>query len=349
MLNVAIIGCGLIGAKRARSIARLHSNGGGVCRLVSFCDVNRKRAETCVSQYGGTFSPEWEEVVRNQEVDVVVVATVNKFIAPIAIEALKNGKHVLCEKPLGRNVEEAGAIVAAAKSSGAVLKTGFNHRHHPGILRAKAVVDRQELGKLYLLRCCYGHGGRPGYDREWRADKDLCGGGELLDQGVHVVDLFRWFMGDFEEAFGYTPTYFWDMAVEDNGLALFRTKNEQVAFMHTSWTQWKNLFTFEVYGELGYLVVEGLGGSYGPERLTVGKRPRSKDRFVGGVPAQKVFTFDEPDHSWDAEWLEFVWAIRKGQEPLGNGTDGLEANRMIEAVYASARHNRPVRIQGGNG
>jgi len=135
------------------------------------------------------------------------------------------------------------------------------------------MLERGELGSVYFSRCIYGHGGRPGYEKEWRASKEICGGGELLDQGVHVVDLFRWFMGDFVEAFGYTPTYFWDMEVEDNGFAVFRTEKGQTASMHTSWTQWKNRFTFEVFGEAGYLIVDGLGGSYGVETLTVGKRP----------------------------------------------------------------------------
>jgi predicted dehydrogenase len=133
----------------------------------------------------------------------------------------------------------------------------------------------------HRLRCIYGHGGRPGYEKEWRASKEICGGGELLDQGVHVVDLFRWFLGEFEEAVGYTQTWFWPMEVEDNAFAVFRTSTGRTAMMHTSWTQWKNRFTFEIFGQAGYLIVEGLGGSYGVEKLIVGSRPRNADTSVG--------------------------------------------------------------------
>jgi predicted dehydrogenase len=153
-----------------------------------------------------------------------------------------------------------------------ILKTVFNHRYHPAVFKAHQLVADGEIRPVYFIRCIYGHGGRPGYEKEWRASRDVCGGGEMLDQGVHVVDLFRWFLGEFEEAFGYKPTCYWPMEVEDNAFALFKTAKGQVAQMHTSWTQWKNRFTFEIFGEAGYLIVEGLGGSYGVETLTIGKR-----------------------------------------------------------------------------
>jgi predicted dehydrogenase len=354
LYKVAIIGCGLIGSKRAQSILNLKEKGCGSAEVVFCCDIDRIRAKILSEKTSARFSTDWKEAVGSREPDIVVVSTANKYLAPIAVEAFRNGKHVLCEKPLGRSVGEAYEIVRAAEKARVVLKTGFNHRHHPAIARAKVIVDKGEIGPLYFMRCRYGHGGRHGYEKEWRADKDLCGGGELLDQGVHVVDLFRWFMGDFEEAFGYTPTYFWNMPVEDNGFAFFRTARHQVASMHTSWTQWKNIFSLEVFGESGYLIVDGLGGSYGPETLKIGKRPKAlgadgQTMYPGGAPDEEVIVFDGPDASWEAEWQEFVSSIDENRQPLGNGFDGLEANRMLEAVYASARLNRPVKIaeQGG--
>ena len=348
--RAAIIGCGLIGNKRASSIKRSsESKSAAPCEIVHFCDIDLSRAAALASQFGAGAGTDWAETVKRDDIDIVLIATINKLIAPIAIEALRNGKHVLCEKPLGRNVSEAGSILKTAREFGLTLKTGFNHRHHPALARAKAMVDSGDLGPLYFLRCRYGHGGRPGYDKEWRADKELCGGGELLDQGVHVVDLFRWFMGDFEEAFGYAPTFFWNMPVEDNAFALFRTADNRIASMHTSWTQWKNIFSFEIFGESGYLIVDGLGGSYGPETLRVGKRPRvigpeGRTEFVGGAPEEETIVFDGPDFSWDAEWLEFISAIEQRREPLGSGHDGFEANRMLAAVYASVGEKRPIQI-----
>jgi predicted dehydrogenase len=199
-------------------------------------------------------------------------------------------------------------------------------------------------------------------------------------------------MGDFKEIYGYTSTCYWNMAVEDNAFGLFKTAKGQTASMHTSWTQWKNRFTFEIFGEAGYLIIDGLGGSYGTETLHIGKRPlvnsyrllvdREEDkvkldnsyrllveteierkglsnqqithqlitnnfnsRYAGGPPDEEVIEFPGPDISWEEEWREFVSAIREGREPTGNGEDGLEAMRMIEAVYRSARENRPIKIQ----
>ncbi|MEW6382163.1 MAG: Gfo/Idh/MocA family oxidoreductase [bacterium] len=333
-MKVAIIGAGLIGNKRAMAIGK--SPG---CRLAAVCDVNPERAGKLAQMYGADTYQNWEEMGQRDDIETVVIATVNKFLAPIAVFFLERGKHVLCEKPLGRNAREAGLMVEAARKSGVKLKTGFNHRHHPGIARARQLVDEGRIGEISFLRCRYGHGGRPGYDREWRADKNLCGGGELLDQGVHVVDLFRWFAGDFHEVFGYLPTLFWNMQVEDNAFALFKTKTGQIASLHTSWTQWKNIFSFEVFGRDGYVIVEGLGGSYGPERLKAGRR-----RSEGGAPEEETIDFPAEDISWEEEWKELVQAIRENREPLGSGQDGYEANRMLEAVYDSARLGRPVEL-----
>jgi len=376
MLRVGIVGCGLIGNKRAKVIKEDPES-----VLCSVADVDVFSAGGLLKECGegkGVAYKDWKEMLDRAEIDAVIVATPNKFLKKITLWAAQRGIHVLCEKPLGRNAWEAERMVAVAKENGVILKTGFNHRHHPGIFKAHEIVASGELGPIYFIRCVYGHGGRPGYEKEWRASKEICGGGELLDQGVHVVDLFRWFLGDFDEAFGYTPTYFWDMEVEDNAFALFRTKKGQTASMHTSWTQWKNRFTFEVFGEAGYLIVDGLGGSYGVETLTVGKRPtvngysllvngltqrrkgaktgearitnqqvtnNSATRYAGGAPSEEKVVFDGADVSWEEEWKEFTAAIREKREPLGSGQDGLEANRMLEAVYRSAEEKRVVRIE----
>jgi predicted dehydrogenase len=325
----------------------------------------------------------------SKDVDVVIVSTINKSLVPISVKALQRGKHVLCEKPPGRNLEETKHLCGVAAQSKSKLKVGFNHRHHPAISKAKELIDPGKMGPLYYLRCFYGHGGRPGYDKEWRAAKELSGGGELLDQGIHVADLFRWFLGELEEVYGNTPTYFWNMDVEDNAFALFRTGKNQIALLHTSWTQWKNRFTFEIFGEAGYLIVEGLGGSYGTETLRIGRRKKvesdelsvNKDaknvnsyqllvdkerqytspsnkqitnqlitnnvglKYAGGPPDEELIEFPGPDISWEMEWKEFLSAIRENREPVGNGQDGLEAMRMIEAVYRSTRENRPIKIQ----
>jgi predicted dehydrogenase len=337
-MNVGIIGAGLIGKKRADSIIE---EGG---RVKAVADVVIDRAEDLASRAGAVAFGDWRKIIQADDIDVIVIATPNKYILEIALEAADAGKNVLCEKPLGRNSEEAARICERAETKGIIIKTGFNHRHHSAVFSAHQLAERGAVGNINHIRCVYGHGGRPGYEKEWRASREICGGGELLDQGVHVVDLFRWFLGDFTEAYGLTRTFCWDMEVEDNAFAMFKKATGQIAMMQTSWTQWKNKFLFEIYGDEGYLIIDGLGGSYGTEKLIRGKRRSEKGRFLGGAPEEETIEYPGPDVSWRNEWKEFVSAIEEKREPLGSGHDGLMANKMIDAVYRSAQSNSPVRI-----
>ncbi len=177
---MGIIGCGAIGNKRAAIIKEDPAS-----ILCSTSDVNVITAGALLQQYGrhsGQAYGDWRVMLREAEPDVVIVATPNKYLHEIALGALQRGIHVLCEKPLGRNPRESEQMVKAARENGAILKTGFNHRHHPAIFKAHDLVSNGAIGQLYYARCIYGHGGRPGYEKEWRASKEICGGGELLDQ-----------------------------------------------------------------------------------------------------------------------------------------------------------------------
>jgi predicted dehydrogenase len=308
--------------------------------VVLVADLHQEAvAETATSlQTVGTL--DWREVTSHPQIEAVVVATYNKSLLPVTVEALGNGKHVLCEKPLGCNAWEAKAMVDASQTANRILKVGFNHRYHPALWQAQEIVQSGKIGPLMSIRAAYGHGGRQGYDQEWRGNPDLAGGGELLDQGVHIVDLCRWFLGDFVQVNGMLGTWFWQVApLEDNGFGLLRTAAGQIATIHTSWTQWKNLFRMEIFGRDGYLLVNGLGGSYGTETLTLGvRRPES------GPPHEEEWEFPGPDISWQAEWKEFRAAIQEGRQPLGNGNDGYQAARTIDAIYESARTGRVVDI-----
>lgn len=326
--------------------------------LVIVADIDEVRAKYLANELGCLWTTNWREVVARDDVGAVIVSTSNKYLAPITIEALEHGKHVLVEKPMARNLAEAEMIMhTAVGGRRSAVKVGFNHRHHPAIWKAHELCTQGAIGPLMFVRAVYGHGGRPGYDKEWRADPELAGGGELLDQGVHIVDLCRWFLGEFSEAFGFTATYFWEKDggtqtadhgarrsalgghVEDNAFAVLRTADGRVAQFHTSWTQWKNRFTFEVFGRDGYVRVEGLGGSYGTERLEVGRR-----KMEGGAPEVAVFEFPGADLSWQTEWQEFTSAISEGRQPLANGEDGLQTMRLIAAIYQSARTGQMVRL-----
>ncbi len=327
------MGAGLIGRRRAASVREA---GDALCIVA---DVDRSRAETIAAETGARATQSWEEAIAG-DVDVVVIAVPNKFAAPVAIAAAAQGKHILCEKPLGRNVQEAEAIVDAAERARVRLKTGFNHRHHPAIFDAHRMMVAGEIGQPFCLRCVYGHGGRHGYEHEWRGNADLAGGGELLDQGVHIADLARWFLGEFTEIQGLITRWIWDVApLEDNAFAWMRTATGQVATFHTSWTEWKNRFSFELFGTCGYLSVHGLGSSYGSERLVVGQRSPTS-----GPPQETVYEFPAVDGSWRAEWSEFRSAIFENRDPLGSGTDGREAMRLIDAIYRASRTGLIVHV-----
>lgn len=333
-INIGIVGAGLIGAKRAKAIIDT-----GIGTIVAVADKNKEKAVTLSKSYACNATDDWRTIVTSKCIDIVIVSTINSSLKTISCEALNEGKHVLCEKPLGRNPTESLKMVNTAHEKKLILKCGFNHRYHPAIKMAYEHCLSGFMGKLLFARCIYGHGGRIGYEKEWRAKKSLCGGGELLDQGVHVVDLFRYFLGDFDTAFGFVPTLAWNMEVEDNGFALFLSHSGVVAQMHTSWTQWKNCFIFEIFGEKGYCYINGLGGNYGVETLTIGKRKKDD------IPSEKHFTFPGPDISWNEEWRDFINAISFERYSYGDGIDGLSANRMLEAVYKSAKTFKAEKIK----
>jgi predicted dehydrogenase len=214
---------------------------------------------------------------------------------------------------------------------------GFNHRFHPAIFTAKKLFERGRIGKILFIRARYGHGGRLGMEKEWRFQKDISGGGELLDQGVHLIDLSRWFAGEFKEVYGITDSKFWNTELEDNAFAILRNEKTTVLF-HVSATNWKNIFSFEIFGDRGFLIIEGLGRSYGEETLTIGKR---RPKF--GVPEIEVIKFPE-DPSWKNEWENFLGALTKRRKLLGDGRDGLMANLIVGAIYKSSKTRKVVKL-----
>ncbi len=319
--RVGIVGCGLIGRKRAAALAG--------ARLSACADVDRSRAEALARTSAGAVAfGDWRELVARADVDIVVVATTNDRLAEITQSSVEAGKHVLVEKPAARSVAEIDPVIAAARTAGRRVRVGFNHRYHPALQKAHALVAAGALGDLMFVRARYGHGGRVGYDKEWRADPALAGGGELIDQGVHVIDLSRWLLGEFVSVSGFAHTYFWQMPVDDNAFLLLRTARDQAAFLHVSCTEWKNLFSLEIYGRDGKLHVEGLGGSYGVERLThYAMRPEM------GPPDTTAWEFPRGDESWALEFAEFLDDIRLDREPAAGLTDARASLGIVEEVY----------------
>lgn len=329
MSNVVIVGAGLIGRKRAEAIKEL-----GTDTIVGFCDLDASRAQVLVDEFGGEAFSDYQDMFQRVKADIAIIATNHKMLPPMSLAALEAGMHVLAEKPLGRNAAEVKPVVDLADSKKLIYKCGFNHRYFPALLQAKEMIEQGKIGDLMYLRARYGHGGRPGYDKEWRAVPEIAGGGELLDQGIHLVDLARWFMGDFESAIGAAQTAYWDMPLDDNGFAILRTKKKQTAFLHASWTQWKNIFSFEIFGKDGFLAIDGLVKSYGPQKLTWAKR-----RPESGPPIIETFDFPDEDHTWTLEWQDFTKAIENKTEPMGTGRDGWEALKLIDSIYEQERNS----------
>ncbi len=332
-MGVALVGCGLIGQKRARAI--------GPARLVVCADVAFDRAQKLAQSVpGAVATADWRTAVSHTAVDIVIVATTNDALAEVTRRAVEAGKHVLVEKPAARYAGELKSVLDITQHAAVQVRVGFNHRYHPALLKARELFTSGALGEMMFVRGRYGHGGRIGYDKEWRANPALSGGGELIDQGVHLIDLARWFLGDFTEVTGFAHTYFWQMPVDDNCFMLLRTPRQQAAFLHVSCTEWKNLFSFEIYGRDAKLHIEGLGGSYGVERLAYYKMLPQM-----GPPETTIWEYPMGDNSWHLEFMEFLDDIRLGRTPPVSLADAWAALSIVEKIYAESidDHHNPVR------
>jgi predicted dehydrogenase len=329
-MNVAIVGCGLIGQKRAKAL--------GAARLCCCVDSDLSRAQALAKAFpGAAASTDWREAVARHDVDIVIVATTNDALAPIGTAAVQAGKHVLVEKPAARSLAELEGMLAAAKRGLSLVRVGFNHRYHPALRKAREIVESGALGEMMFVRGRYGHGGRVGYEKEWRANPAISGGGELIDQGVHLIDLAGWFLGEFTHVDGFAHTYFWQMPVDDNAFLMLRTAANQTAWLHVSCTEWKNLFSLEIYGRNGKLHIEGLGGSYGVERLTYYKMLPEM-----GPPDTTAWEYPGADRSWQLEFDEFLEDIRLGRQPAA----GLEAARAALNVVDTIQRRSGYDVAG---
>ena len=333
-MRTAIIGAGLMCRRRAPVVNESKDS-----QLMVIASKQFEDAQKMALQFGCEAVETWQEAISRKDVDAVIVCTPPGVHAEISIAAMQAGKHVLCEKPLTRTVAESEEMLKVEKEMGVILKCGFNHRHHSAIEQGKKLLDSGVLGTPLFARCIYGICGRPEYQNEWRADPRQAAGGQFIEQGTHAIDLFRWFLGDLIEVTCMTSRlYFKDQSLDEGGMAIFRSKSGATASIHTSLTQWKNRFQFEIFGEDGYIVIDGLGASYGVQKLSFGNRDFS------GPFADHVTEFRRGDISWKAEWIEFLSAIKEKREPIGNGNDGLEAMKLGLAAYEAERTGKVIKL-----
>jgi len=339
---VAIAGCGLIGSKRASAL-------GAGDELVGCFDMCAATAEA-FARYHGTRACASIEELLDLEPAAVIVAVSHDCLAELAERALQAGAHVLVEKPAGLGLAQVERLIAAERRSDRRVKVGFNHRFHPGLARAAAEVHSGVHGDLLHLRGRYGHGGRPGYDREWRAEPSRSGGGELIDQGMHLLDLSHWIAGPLPLHSALLRTHYWDTPVEDNAALLLgeaQSRSDPWAMLHVTWTEWKNLFSLEIYCRTAKLQVDGLVRSYGRQRLRIYRMGPEL-----GPPELQEIAYPAQDGSWRAEWEHFAGALRAadGRPLLGDLASAQYAWRQVESAYASgpyAQMRESLELSGG--
>ncbi|WP_428738526.1 Gfo/Idh/MocA family protein [Sulfurimonas sp.] len=330
MIKVAIAGFGKIGQVRAKEIAK-----NDYTELVAVYDINKPvELDSKV-----IFCETYEELLA-QDVDAVFICAFNDVLANYTSDALEAGKHVFCEKPPARTTVELERVIAAEKKAGKILKYGFNHRYHYSVMEAKKIIESKEMGKLLWLRGVYGKAGSIDYHKNWRNYRHISGGGILIDQGIHMLDLMRYFSGqDFVHINSFVTTSYWDVEAEDNAFAIMQSEDKVTAMLHSSATQWKHKFLLEMCFEEGYINLDGiLSGtrSYAPEKLVIGRREFEDITFAMGKPKETT-TWFENDDSWKLEVDEFVDAVRNGGT-IKNGTskDAFETLQLVERIYENS-------------
>jgi len=327
MIKIGIAGFGKIGRIRAKEIYANQNT-----ELVAVYDLNHpddlpENITLCSS---------FEDLLQC-DIEAVFVCAYNDVLADFTIAALEAGKHVFCEKPPAKTTKTLQAVIEAEQKSGLVLKYGFNHRYHYSVIEAKKLIDSDVMGELLWMRGVYGKAGSIDYHKNWRNYRKVSGGGILIDQGIHMLDLMLYFSGrEFKHINSFVTTRYWDIEAEDNAFIVMQTDDEVTAMMHSSATQWRHKFLLEMTFEEGYVNLDGILSetrSYAPEKLIVGRREFEDITHAMGKPQEKI-TWFEYDDSWKLEVDEFINAISTGSKIInGNSRDGLNVLSLVENIY----------------
>lgn len=327
-LNVGIVGLGKMGYVRADVIGK-HPK----LDLLAVCDVIESKSNDFPES---EFFHDYNDLLK-QDIAAVFVCTPNRYIPDITVNALGRGIHVFCEKPSGRNLDDIIRMREAEKANpGIKLKFGFNHRYHEAVREAKSIVDSGRLGKIMWVRGIYGKAGGPPYDKNWRNKFEMSGGGILIDQGIHILDLVRMFCGDFTDIHSFITRSYWQIEVEDNAFVIMRNTLGQVATIHSSATQWQHRFLMEIYLEKGYLTIDGILSStrtYEPETLRVARCLCDHNGCPLPNP-QETLTLYEKDKSWYLEADDFARCIVEDKlVDVGSSQDAYKVMELVQRIY----------------
>ena len=321
--KVGIIGFGKMGQIRLEVIKKLD-----IFEVVSIYDpYSTKKNRLFVNSLDDLFD--------NKNIEIIFVCTPNYLNKKLTIESLKKEKHVFCEKPPGLNAKDIEDVIIAENKYKKTLMYGFNHRHHDSIQKIKQIVDKKEFGRILWMRGRYGKSVETDFYKNWRSKKEYSGGGILIDQGIHMLDIFLYLAGDFDKIQAAVSNLYWDLDIEDNVFAMLQnSKNKIAASLHSTMTQWRNLFSLEVFFEKGYVVLNGLNTSsksYGEEILNIAK---NRSLAPAAIWEEEETIHFKIDNSWEKEIIEFNKSIIENTKPIiGNSLEALQLMKVIDEIY----------------
>ncbi|MFT5926907.1 MAG: putative dehydrogenase [Candidatus Azotimanducaceae bacterium] len=328
LIRVGIAGFGKMGKIRAKAVLA-HAD----MELVAVFDINESVLDGLADVVG---CASFDDLLK-QDIDALVICAFNSVASEYAAKGLQAGFHVFCEKPPAKTVAELEVVRRIEDSTGLILKYGFNHRFHYSVIEAKKIMDSGEMGNILWMRGVYGKAGSIDYHKEWRNYRQYSGGGILMDQGIHMLDLMLYFSGQkFSDVHAYLTNAHWDVEAEDNAFVMMKTKDGLISTIHSSATQWRHKFLLEIMFEHGYLNLDGILSetrSYAPERLIIGKSEKEHITYAMGKPDEIVMNFEQDD-SWQLEINEFADAINGNKAVLhGRSSDAMNVMELIEAIY----------------
>ena len=321
--KVGIIGFGRMGQIRLEVIRKLD-----IFEVVSIYDpYSTKKNRLFVNSLDDLFD--------NKNIEIIFVCTPNYLNKKLTVESLKKEKHVFCEKPPGLNAKDIEDVIIAENKYKKTLMYGFNHRHHDSIQKIKQIVDKKEFGRILWMRGRYGKSVETDFYKNWRSKKEYSGGGILIDQGIHMLDIFLYLAGDFDKIQAAVSNLYWDLDIEDNVFAMLQnSKNKIAASLHSTMTQWRNLFSLEVFFEKGYVVLNGLNTSsksYGEEILNIAK---NRSLAPAAIWEEEETIHFKIDNSWEKEIIEFNKSIIENTKPIiGNSLEALQLMKVIDEIY----------------
>lgn len=328
-LRVGIAGYGVVGLRRRDCVDRHKS-----LRLVAVCD--RTFGDEGVMDDGVRYYTDYKRLL-GEDLDILIVCLTNEIAPDVTIAGLEKGLHVFCEKPPGRDVADIERVIEKEQANPQLkLMYGFNHRYHESVQEALRIIRNGELGSIINLRGVYGKSQLITFNQpDWRTKREIAGGGVLLDQGIHMVDLMRLFAGDFDEVYSFIDNSHWGFNVEDNAYALMRNSAGVVGMLNSSATQWRHRFNLDINLEKGSLILGGIltgSKSYGAETLTVVHADPDNDC---GDPREQLTRYNH-DYSWDEEIKLFVQYIIEDLKVVsGSSDDALQTMKLVYRIYYS--------------